>query len=147
MRIYWNLLNFTSVVSLILVSVCSAGCGAAGRPEEKTYPVSGTVTLDESPLPEGEILFKDTSTGSVHLIPIKDGKYQGRASAGTKRVEIYAYKMEIDPVAKEMYGAEAQPTKVNYLPPKYNQESNLTANVEATTDPAKNTFNFQVTSQ
>ncbi len=85
--------------------------------------------------------------GNLRVGQIKEGKFELQASAGPKRVEIYAYKMELDPVAREMYGAEAQPTKVNYIPPRYNTESTLTATVEATTDKGKNSFDFAITSK
>lgn len=145
-RLAWYFACFASM--LAVAALLTTGCGGGGRrAEEPTYPVTGTVMLDGKPMPEGEIVFKDPAKGSVHLIPIKDGKFQGQASAGKKRVEIYAYKMEIDPVAKEMYGPEAQPTKVNIIPPKYNADSTLTADVQPVTDPGKNTFSFEVTSQ
>jgi len=134
-----------AAIAAVLASV--AGCSSGGRPAEKTYPVSGTVTLDGQPLAEGEIIFKDPAKGDVYLGQIKDGKFELQASAGPKRVEIYAYKMELDPVAREMYGEEAQPTKVNYIPPRYNTESTLTATVEAATDKGKNSFEFAITSQ
>lgn len=135
--------------ALLLVSFLMwlVGCtGGGGRPTEKTYPVSGTVTLDGQPLAEGEIYFKDTTKGDVAFGQIKDGKFAFQAPAGPKKVEIYAYKMELDPVAKEMYGDQAQPTKVNYIPAKFNTDSTLTATVEASTEPGKNTFEFKITS-
>ncbi|MDW8080217.1 MAG: hypothetical protein RMJ16_15160 [Thermoguttaceae bacterium] len=149
MWILRRVLSLTPAVALLaIIAQLVAGCGGTGgRPAEKTYPVTGTVALDGKPMADGEIIFKDTATGAVHIIPIKDGKFQGQASAGAKRVEIYAYKMEIDPVAKEMYGAEAQPTKVNIIPAKYNTESTLKATVEAATDPGKNNFSFEITSK
>jgi hypothetical protein len=58
-----------------------------------------------------------------------------------------AYKIEIDPVAKEMYGDQAEATKVNIIPPQYNVNSTLTAKVEATDDVNQNTFEFKVTSK
>lgn len=132
----------------VLVCVTIWGCsGPTSRPEEKTYPVRGTVMLDDKPMAEGEIYFKNPAAGSVHMATIKDGKFEGRASAGEKRVEIYAYKMEIDPMAKEMYGDQAQPTKINLIPDKYNANSTLKATVEASEAPDKNTFEFKVTSQ
>lgn len=129
---------------LVLVSGCF---GRSSRPEEKTYPVRGTVTLDDKPLAEGEIYFKNTATGALHIAQIRDGKFEGRASVGEKRVEILSYKIEVDPVAKQMYGDQAQPTKVNVLPPQYNTESKLTATVEPSDSPDKNNFEFKLTSR
>jgi len=136
------------VLLLLVVGVFLNGClGSSSRREEKTYPVKGTVMLDDQPMAEGEIYFKNPATGSVHICQIKDGKFEGQASAGDKRVEIMAYKIEIDPVAKEMYGDQAEATRVNIIPPQYNVNSTLTAKVEATNDANKNTFEFKVTSK
>lgn len=133
---------------VFMTAVFLGGCfGASSRREEPTYPVQGTVMLDDKPLAEGTIYFKNPATGSVHLAEIRDGKFQGRASAGDKRVEIVAYRLEYDPVAKEMYGDHAEPTKINILPPQYNVNSTLTAKVEATNSPDKNTFEFKTTSK
>lgn len=136
------------VVLLLMVGVLLSGCfGRSSRREEKTYPVKGTVLLDDQPMAEGEIYFKNPATGSVHICQIKDGKFEGQVSAGDKRVEIMAYKIEIDPVAKEMYGDQAEPTKINIIPPQYNVNSTLTAKVEATSDVNQNTFEFKITSK
>jgi len=133
---------------VLAVAVFLSGCfGSSSRREEKTYPVQGTVLLDDKPLPEGEIYFKNPATGSVHIAQIRDGKFQGQASAGDKRVEILAYKIEYDPVAKEMYGDQAEPTKINIIPPQYNVNSTLTAKVTAADSPDQNTFEFKVTSK
>lgn len=134
--------------AIVAVCLLLSGCfGRSSRPEEKTYPVRGTVIIDDKPLAEGEIYFKNPATGSVHIAQIRDGKFQGQASAGDKRVEILSYKLEYDPVAKEMYGDQAEPTKVNIIPPQYNVNSTLPAHVEATNSPDKNTFEFKITSK
>lgn len=132
------------------IAVLLSGCSrSTSRREEKTYPVQGTVLLDDQPLAEGEIWFKEPAKGVFHLIPIRDGKFQGQASAGEKRVEIFAYKVEttIDPAIKEMYGDQAEPGKISIIPPQYNVNSTLTATVKATENAAENTFEFKVTSK
>lgn len=135
-------------VLVIATAVLLAGCSrSSSRPEEKTYPVKGTVLMDDRPLAEGEIYFKNPSAGTVYIAQIREGKFEGRASAGDKRVEIVSYKVEFDPVAKEMYGDQAEPTKVNIIPRQYNVDSTLTATVKATENPEENTFEFKITSK
>jgi hypothetical protein len=95
---------------------------------------------------EGEVYFKNPSTGSVHIVHVRDGKFEGQASAGEKKVEIYSYKIEYDPVAKEMYGDQAEPTKVNIVPPQYNVNSTLTVQVSSD-KPDANVFEFKITSK
>jgi len=142
--------EITARVMLVVLAIglFLGGCfRSSSRPEEKTYPVQGTVLLDDKPLAEGTIYFKSPAAGSVHTVEIRDGKFQGQVSAGEKRVEIVAYKIEIDPVAKEMYGDQAEPTKINIIPPQYNVNSTLTAKVEPASSPDANTFEFKITSK
>ncbi len=64
------------------------GCGASG-PE--TYSVSGRVTFNAEPLPEGRIIFSP-SDGSVapDAGKIVEGRFEFQAKPGKKRVEIHA---------------------------------------------------------
>ena len=126
------------------VSVIVFGCGPTERAEDPTYAVSGTVTLDGEPLAEGEIYFLTPAEGQVDILSIENGKFEGEAKAGSRRVEIRAYKMEEAEVPADMPGLELEPSKVNYLPAAYNTESTLTADVS---DSKPNEFTFELTSK
>ncbi len=117
--------------------------GALPVRKEETYPVSGTVTLDGAPLADGDIHFLTRETAALDVIPIKDGKFEGRAKAGKRRLETKAYREE-QPAAGEptMPGAD-QPTRVNYIPKQYNTESKLT---EEVTPDGPNQFTFELES-
>jgi hypothetical protein len=129
---------------LCLTAACllAAGCTPARIPE-KAFPVKGTVMLDGNPLPDGTITFSIVAQGSVVSLPIKDGKFEGQATAGKQRVEIRAFRAD---AANDMYKGTAMEgsMKTNFLPAKYNTESTLTAEIktEGTTE-----LKFEVTSQ
>jgi len=100
------------------------GCG--GQQFEQTYRVTGRVTLDQEPLPQGNIVFLTSETGDLQSIPIENGVYSGEVRAGRRRVEIRAYRPET--------GSRAimEPPPSNYLPERYNTTSELSATISAT---------------
>jgi hypothetical protein len=124
-----------SVVAVLAASLL-LGCGASGP---KVYPVSGTVTLDGKPLPDGVIYFKTLQTGTLETFPVKDGEFKGQAQEGDRRVEISAYRTTIQGAA----GMKGE-VKENLIPPRYNVDSTLTA---AVTRDGPNTFKFEVASK
>jgi hypothetical protein len=97
--------------------------------------VQGTVTLDGEPLAEGEVYFSTVQTGEIDTFPVKNGKFAGKALAGTRRVEVVAYRTI--PIAGEM-GGEVQE---NLIAAEFNSASKLTAVVSAT---GVNQFSFAV---
>jgi hypothetical protein len=114
--------------------VMLAGCGPSGP---KTFEVSGTVTWEGNPVPEGDIVFLPVDgkvspdAGKIH-----DGRFQFRAKAGKKRVEIHASRDNgvVDPVMKTT-GREP------YIPQEYNAKSILEVEVE---DKGLNHFTFHL---
>jgi hypothetical protein len=137
MRQVWCL----CVVALFLLP---CGCTSSSSPhKEKTYPVSGTVTFDGEPLADGEINFLGPELGLLDVAHITNGKFEGVAKAGNRRVEIKAFKEKAPEAgAPTMPGAD-QPTQVNYIPSCYNTDSKLTAQV---TEQGPNQFKFDLTS-
>lgn len=115
-------------------------CGCSDD-AEKTYPVTGTVTLDGQPLPEGNIQFVplDGKHGAEPGV-IKDGKFELSAIQGQKRVEISAAK--IIP-GSSLRGAGGEPVPEEYLPQRYNASSELTADVK----PQENVIDFPLVSK
>jgi hypothetical protein len=102
--------------------------------------VTGTVTLDQKPLDDGDIIFR--TPGDVPtLIPIKNGSFAGEAVPGKKIVEIRAYKPQ--PPPPPMPGVTFEPGKINYLPPQYNEASKLEAEVPPG---GKDDFKFELKS-
>jgi hypothetical protein len=114
---------------------CVAGCGGDG-----TVTVEGTVTLDNTPVPEGDILFipEDKQFGA-EAGKIKDGAYSLKARSGKNRVEIRA--MREVPGKKGPMGNEAVYEPI--IPPQYNEKSKLSAEVSSD----KRKFPFELKSK
>lgn len=110
---------------VLLAAALAQGCGPSGPAK---YSISGTVLLDDKPLPEGHIVFMPVDPNdSPAAGPIKDGKYAFESTPGKKRVEISATREEgpADP-------AMGQVPRKQYLAPRFNIETTLQAEVSAT---------------
>ena len=120
---------------VLTTATLSAGCGGDGK-----YPVSGTVTWNGEPIPNGHIIFTpDDAAIAPDAMQFTDGSFSFRASPGTKRVEIFADRPlgEPDPIMNVV--AHEQ-----YIPTRYNEETELAANVTAE---GPNQFQFDLVSQ
>ena len=124
----------------ILLGCLTVLCGCEQGP--RYYEVTGTVSLDGKPLEEAGIIFSpmDSSLGPEPST-IKNGQYSLRALEGKKRVEISASK--IIPGSK-VRGAGGEPVPEEYLPAKYNMNSELTADVKPS---GPNKFDFDLKSK
>jgi hypothetical protein len=119
-----------------LVCLAAQGCGDA---EAKTYPVSGTVSLDGRPLEEGDIYFYPLDPNiSADAGKIKAGQFEFRTKAGKKRVEIRASR--VVPGKQTPMGG---PVRAEFLPPRYNTQTTLMAEVLAKDE---NRFEFPLAS-
>jgi hypothetical protein len=122
---------FLGLTAALMVAV---GCSSGPR----MYKVTGTVTLDGKPLPEGEILFvPDDPKYGPDPGKIKDGRFEFKAKAGKKRVEISASRI----LPGGARGAGGEPVPEEYLPDRYNVHSILTAEV---TPNGPNHFAFEL---
>jgi hypothetical protein len=122
---------------LALLCATLTGCGG-GKAEAPKFPVSGTVTLDGQPLADGMIYFKDIAQGVADSAEIKNGQFSGKAEAGQRRVEIFAYQTQTSDM-----GGTVSETKFNVVPPRFNAQSTLTADVKSD---GANTFKFEIAS-
>ncbi len=101
------------------------GCS---KSEVQPVAVSGTVNLDGKPLDDGSITLIGEGGVPPEILPVKNGKFEGQAKPGKKRVEISAFR----PGKKTKMGDEwIEGGPENYLPPRFNTESKLTAEVTA----------------
>ena len=119
----------------------AVGCGRlSDEPERVT--VSGTVTYQGQAVEDGRILFipLEGTVGPSSGGPVRNGTYsidhKGGVPVGTHRVKLEAYRKaqagEFDPL-------EEDPV-VQYLPGKYNSESELTLSVPTGSDPISKDF-------
>jgi hypothetical protein len=114
------------------------GCGSS-KPE--MVDVSGTVTLDGKPLPDGYIVFvADDGYPMADPGTIANGYYSLQARPGTKKVQIRATKI----IPGGARGAYGEPYPEDYLPKRYNYETTLTAHLESG---KANTVDFELTSK
>jgi hypothetical protein len=128
------------LAAVITVSLLAAGCGPAAV---QTGMVSGTVTLDGNPMPEGDVFFKgpDSKMGTFSVV---NGQFSGECQPGSYRVEIMAYRNEAPPADPTGYVPPTESvSKVNFLPAAFNTDSTMTAEVKAGEN---NEFKFEVKS-
>ncbi len=123
-------------IGLAVLVMHTAGCGPSGP---QTYRVSGTVTFNGEALPEGDILLTPVEPDyGPEPGKIREGKFELRARAGQKRVEIRAARI----IPGGALGAMGEPVAEDYIPGRYNWQTTLTAEVKAD---AKNHFPFELT--
>lgn len=127
-----RLVGATFSLSVLAFSV--AGC-SDGKPPN--YPLSGAITFEGKPVPEGTIMFipSDKRSGTAKA-EIVDGKYTLELPAGEKLVKVEASRF-IGPEDKSL-GVRPRD---QYLPDRYNVESKLTTEVKPQND---NVYNLKL---
>jgi hypothetical protein len=107
---------------LLAASLLAGGCGRYGP---ATYAVTGTVTWNGAPLPDGSIVFMAADDKAAPAAGvIQGGTFAFAAQAGKKKVEIRAIR-EVGEVIPVM-GVKA---RQSYIPAQYNSQTILTAEV------------------
>jgi hypothetical protein len=111
--------------------VCIIGFGSivgCGETVVQPVAVSGTVEMDGKPLAEGTLTLVAEGGTTPSTLDIVNGKFDGKATPGAKRVEIRAFKMG-EPT--KMGDTVIEATKINIIPSQYNTESKIKAEVGA----------------
>lgn len=139
--------GFPGIILALMLGPMVAGCSRGGRPEPDRYPVSGTVMLDGQPLREGRVCFIAVSRGLIDSIPVKDGRFSGKAVGGEPRVEFHC--IQEVPYAESGYTpmpGETPPAtvKMQMLPAHLNTESRLIATVQSA---GENEFTFDLSTR
>ena len=105
-----------------VLAMITVGCGGDGR-----VPADGTVTWNGEPVEAGYIVFTPVDpTVTPEATQIHQGAFTLRLLPGDKRVEIFA----------DRAVGEPDPTmhiqrKEQYIPRRYNEETELTAQIRA----------------
>ena len=121
-----------------------AGCGQSER-----HALQGSVTLDGQPLPEGSIRFipLEGTNGPSAGGQIKEGRFAVESDKGvfpgSFRVEIISSR-ETGRKAQDRVTGEMTTIKAQFLPPRYNRNSELTADVKKS---GPNEFEFALESR
>lgn len=105
----------------VFLALALVGC--QGAPEGK-YLVQGTVTWNGEPIEHGYVQFEPEDGNSAESGKIVNGSYQLYAHPGANNVIITATREE------GYIESMNQPGFVQYIPPKYNDKSELSASVE-----------------
>lgn len=123
-------MRFTSIFLVLVGLSLMSGCGGSDGPE--TVSISGNVTLDGSPVMDGEIIFRPSGgSGRTDAAKIVNGEFEAEVVTGSKRVEIRAIREVEGAVEQTLETGEVGTEVEQYIPEKYNDKSELTADVEA----------------
>lgn len=121
-------------MSLAGVLVCVTiigGCTSEQAPKMAArVDVAGDVNLDGKPMNEPDATISFALAGEAPaVIPIKDGKFAGKAPVGESRVEIRAMKQG-EPTMMDGKPVEGS-GMYNFIDEKFNDQSTLTAKIAA----------------
>lgn len=124
----------------VWLALAAAGCAPAGP---TYYDVAGTVTFDGEPIPEGSIVFLPADDPALPPVGgnIVEGKYAIKAYSGSFHVKIFASRENPEKTI-ETPGGEDIVIRDQYLPERYNEKTELTADV-APVNP--NAIDFELT--
>jgi len=124
----------TFFAGLAGLALAVAGCGKSGP---AMYTVSGTVKYDGQDVTDGFITFlPEDPTAGAEAGPIKAGRYTAKVREGKNKVKVQATRAV--PGKKGPMGEQAVE---QYIPPKYNDETTLSAAVGS----GKTNHNFDLT--
>jgi len=115
---------FLLLFALPFAGGCSDGLG----------DVTGTVTLDGQPVPDGSITFvsQDQNDPRREGAVITAGKFAARIPPGQYKLELNAQKVVGTRTQKSFDGTpETVPTTAELFPPKYNTQSQLVHEIKA----------------
>lgn len=122
-----------STPGLFLALAVGLGCHS----EPPLYDVTGTVSLDGTPIEDGEIVFVAADNGSTPGVSrIVRGEYALKLTAGTKKVKIAA--------SRKVPGKGAMGEDFvyqSYVPPRFNEQTTLEAEVKPD---SANRFDFKL---
>lgn len=112
-------------IGAIAVGVLLWSSSARRRTQPEPVPVSGTITLDGHPLPDGDVAF-DGLDGSppVHAA-VMDGRFTLATRPGEKRIIVNRFQNTTE---KNYLG---DPVQVSMIPERYNLATELRTRVNA----------------
>jgi hypothetical protein len=121
----WRKWLLMGVAVCLLASL--SGCGSS----DGLVQVSGLVTYDGAPIPEGTIQFRALEGDQkAYASPSGDGKYEARVEPGPASVEVRASRI-VEGKFDESNPGEKVPVGEMYIPEKYNSRTELKVTVES----------------
>lgn len=120
-----------SVAAVLVCTTMICGCSGEQAPKMAArVDVAGDVNLDGKPMNEPDATISFALPGEAPaVLPIKDGKFAGKAPVGDSRVEIRAMKQG-EPTMMDGKPVEGS-GKYNFIDEKFNEQSTLTAKIAA----------------
>lgn len=123
MRVWLDLLAGRLLVTgLCLILIAASGCG--GGHSKKTGAVSGTVTVNGSPLAVGFVSFEDQTRGLGGSATVKEGAYQFDSP-----LNVGNYKVCVQPPSLSPMAAPATEPASSVIPDRYRQFDSSTLTV------------------
>ena len=135
-----------SYISLLLLSLIIASAGCGPKSDLQKVIVSGKVTFEVQPVGNGQIEFHPMkgTRGPVSGAPIKDGEYRAHAKGGVpvglQKVKIKGYRARKGAADTDLISGGGTPKQ--YLPAKYNNQSELELEIPA--DQSEWTHDFEL---
>ncbi|HEY1068519.1 MAG TPA: hypothetical protein VGE52_20515 [Pirellulales bacterium] len=117
----------TSMLLFVLAAFVSTGCGKGG-PE--MYTIAGQASYKDQPIADGEIILRPKDArGKAYAAKIEGGRFTVETTGGPKTVEIVGYR-ETGKFSTANPG-EKTPVREMYIPKKYNEKTELVADIKA----------------
>lgn len=131
--------QFSAILAPFLM-LAAIGCGDANRIERQD--VTGVVTFQGEPVPEGTITFSEPSTGNAASADLNEsGEYLASLPDGTYIVTITPPMVEAPSMNPNVAPGTA-PKKVDNIPPQYRSAS--TTDLKATVSPEALEHDFEL---
>lgn len=122
------------ITGFAISAVSGCGAGKGGN------IVSGQVTFDGQPLANGQVVFEPQGPGKMSIAQINNGEYRLPANFGVQTGKFVVRITSLRPTGQKVkpasYSQDQAPSDVyeQFLPPKYNQRSELTIAVDPSSD-------------
>lgn len=126
------------IVLCLSIGLGMTGCFGGGESLPELTEVTGSISLDGSPLPGASVVFLPEEGGSAFAMTDEDGKFELMYNRDTSGAVPGSYKVT---VSKEK---DPKEPGMELIPEKYNEKSTLTAEVKPDVE---NDFQFDLTSK
>lgn len=139
------MLRFRHAILALLSALALSMCGCGPSDGIQKVIVQGTITFEGEPLASGQIMFYpiEETQGPVSIALIEQGKYiaelKGGVPVGTHRVKIEGFRR---PTAAPPGMNLEELGREQYLPPRYNSQSDMTTKLNADESPATRDYDL-----